>query len=72
LPDKPGRLAPEDEALLNAEKETVARIAAAAVGKRKTPLQVPWLRKSEFITAIFDENLYNKEKKKKCCWVFLN
>ncbi len=63
LPREPGRLAKEDEALLNAEKETVAK--SAAVGKRKQPLQVPWLRKSEFITAVFDENLYNQSQNKK-------
>jgi hypothetical protein len=63
LPKNPGRLAKEDEALLHAEKETVAKSAAAG-GKRKQPLQVPWLRKSEFITAVFDENLYNQSQKK--------
>ena len=62
VPREPGRLAKEDEALLHAEKETVAKSAAA--GKRKQPLQVPWLRKSEFITAHFDENLYNQSQKK--------
>jgi hypothetical protein len=52
------KLAPEDEALLVAEKETLA--GKDRRGARKKAISVPWLRKSEFITAVFDENLYNQ------------
>ena len=59
LPVKPGPLDPEDEALLRAEKEAMKQGPGK---KKKTPLAVPWLRKSEFITAVFDENLYNQSQ----------
>lgn len=62
LPAKPGPLAPEDAALLEAERETLARQSSGS--KRKAPLSVPWLRKSEFITSVFDENLYNQSQQK--------
>ncbi len=52
------KLAPEDEALLAPEKETLA--GKDRRGQRKKASAVPWLRKSEFITAVFDENLYNQ------------
>ncbi len=52
------KLAPEDEALLAPEKETLA--GKDRRGQRKKAISVPWLRKSEFITAVFDENLYNQ------------
>lgn len=47
--ERPGPLAPEDEVLLNAEREFVK-------GK-KSQGSVPWLRPSEIITANFDENM---------------
>lgn len=50
FPERPGPLAPEDEVLLNAEREF-------AKGK-KAQGSVPWLRPSEIITANFDENMY--------------
>jgi hypothetical protein len=55
---KPLPLASEDEELLRAEKETLAKRERR--GQPKTPISVPWLRRSEFITAVFDENLYNQ------------
>lgn len=58
LPDQPGPLDAADEELLMAEKETLAKRDRR--GQPKKPLTVPWLRKSEFITAVFDENLYNQ------------
>ena len=59
LPVNPRKLDPEDEELLHGEKEAVA---SQQTGKKKVPLSVPWLRKSEFITSVFDENLYNQSQ----------